>query len=155
MRSRYHSVLCAFLGHVLLGLFRNRNTRNRRYLCSFGGYSVFGMKGISFRSFCSKMNRMEGIRFTRNIQNTRSFGKFLAGNPCSATDTQVRTQTGSSGHLRYGYSVSRSRSVLFEIEIPCILLFLNRNKNSQNSPKIVPAINPRYTRGCRIGKINK
>ena len=35
-------------------------------------------------------------------------------------------------------SVSRSetcRSVLFEIEIPCILLFLNRNKNSQNSPK--------------------
>ena len=35
-------------------------------------------------------------------------------------------------------SVSRSetcRSVLFEIEIPCILVFLNRNKNSQNSPK--------------------
>ena len=35
-------------------------------------------------------------------------------------------------------SVSRSetrRNVLFEIEIPCILLFLNRNKNSQNSPK--------------------
>ena len=29
----------------------------------------------------SRMNRMEGIRFTRNIQNTRSFGKFLAGNP--------------------------------------------------------------------------
>ena len=25
------------------------------------------------------MNRMEGIRFTRNRQNTRSFGKFLAG----------------------------------------------------------------------------
>ena len=24
---------------------------------------------------------MEGMRFTRNIQNTRSFGKFLAGNP--------------------------------------------------------------------------
>ena len=29
------------------------------------------------------------------------------------------------------------RSVLFEIEIPCILLFLNRNKNSQNIPKRV------------------
>ena len=29
----------------------------------------------------SRMNRMEGIRFTRNTQNTRSFGKFLAGNP--------------------------------------------------------------------------
>ena len=42
------------LGRVLLGLFRNRNTRNRRYLCSFGSYSVFGMNGISFpRSFCS------------------------------------------------------------------------------------------------------
>ena len=37
------------LGRVLLGLFRNRNTRNRRYLCSFGSYSVFGMNGISFR----------------------------------------------------------------------------------------------------------
>ena len=42
------------LGCVLLGLFRNRNTRNRRYLCSFGSYSVFGMNGISLRSFCSR-----------------------------------------------------------------------------------------------------
>ena len=24
---------------------------------------------------------MEGMRFTRNKQNTRSFGKFMAGNP--------------------------------------------------------------------------
>ena len=45
-----------------------------RYLCS-----VFGMNGISFRSF--RMNRMKGIRFARKRQNTRSFGKFLAGNP--------------------------------------------------------------------------
>ena len=29
----------------------------------------------------SRMNRIKGIRFTRNTQNTRSFGKFLAGNP--------------------------------------------------------------------------
>ena len=29
----------------------------------------------------SRMNRMNGIRFTRNRQNTRSFGKFLLGNP--------------------------------------------------------------------------
>ena len=42
------------LGHVLLGLFRNRITRNRRYSCSFGSYSVFGMNGMSFRSFCSR-----------------------------------------------------------------------------------------------------
>ena len=42
------------LGRVLLGLFRNRNTRNRRYLCSVGSYSVFGINGIPFRSFCSR-----------------------------------------------------------------------------------------------------
>ena len=29
----------------------------------------------------SKMNRMNGIQFTRNAQNTRSLGKILAGNP--------------------------------------------------------------------------
>ena len=29
----------------------------------------------------SRMNRMEGTRFTRNRQNTRSFRKFFAGNP--------------------------------------------------------------------------
>ena len=28
------------LGRVLLGLFRKRNARNRRYLCSFGSYSI-------------------------------------------------------------------------------------------------------------------
>ena len=32
----------------------------------------------------SRMNRMEGIRFTRNVQNMRYFGKFLAGNPSHA-----------------------------------------------------------------------
>ena len=35
--------------------------------------------------------------------------------------------------LRREFSVFRM-SVLLEIEIPCILLFLNRNRNSQNSP---------------------
>ena len=41
------------------------------------------MNGISFLHSApdSLMNRMNGIRFTRNRQNTRSFGKFLAGNP--------------------------------------------------------------------------
>ena len=34
------------LGRVLLGLFRYRNTRNRRYLCSFGSYSGIGILGI-------------------------------------------------------------------------------------------------------------
>ena len=32
----------------------------------------------------SRMNGMNGIRFARNRQNTRSFGKFLAGNPTRA-----------------------------------------------------------------------
>ena len=40
---------------------------------------------MSFRSVNSApdstMNRMEGMRFTRIKQNTRSFRKFLAGNP--------------------------------------------------------------------------
>ena len=31
------------------------------------------------------MNRMEGMRYTRNIQNTRSFMNFLAGNPTRPT----------------------------------------------------------------------
>ena len=29
----------------------------------------------------SRMNRMEGMPLTQNRQNTRSFGKFLVGNP--------------------------------------------------------------------------
>ena len=41
---------------------------------------------------------------------------------------------GGKSYAADGYSVFRRR-VLFEIEIPCILLFLIRNKNSQNSPK--------------------
>ena len=120
-------VLCIiFLGRVLLGLFPDRNTRNRQYLCSFRSYSVFGINGISLSAPDSRMNRMEGLRFTRNRQNTRSFGKMLAGNR-RYSSSQVTSD-----------SVSRSetcRSVLFEIEIPCILLFLNWNKISQNSPK--------------------
>ena len=35
-----------------------------------------------------------------------------------------------SGQLRLGIPFPDIRSLLFEIEIPCILLFLNRNKNS-------------------------
>ena len=78
----------------------------------------------------SRMNRMEGMWCTR------SFGKFLAekanaaacaGRVCRYSSSQATSD-----------SVSRSeicRSVLFKIEILCILLFLNRNKNSQISPK--------------------
>ena len=55
---------------------------------------------------------MEGMLFTRNRQNTRHFGKFLAGNPI------LRGRRYSSS-LVTPDSVSRSetcRSVLFEIE---------------------------------------
>ena len=66
------------------------NTQNRRCSFSLGSYSVFGMNVTEpFILFpISGMNRMNGIRFTRNTQNTRPFGKFLVGNPmrppCSA-----------------------------------------------------------------------
>ena len=89
----------------------------------------------------SRMNRMKGMRFTRNRQNTRSFGKFLAGNP-TRPSTPVACVDRSSEVTPD--SVSRSetgRSIVFEIEIPCILLILNRNKNSQNSPKRMHPIN--------------
>ena len=39
------------------------------------------------------MNRMVGMRFTRNSQNTRSFGKFVAGNPAHPTDAAGRVDT--------------------------------------------------------------
>ena len=53
-----------YLWCVLLELFRNRITRNRRCSCSFGSYSVFGMNGISFCSFCSRSHH------ERNERNT-------------------------------------------------------------------------------------
>ena len=60
----------------------------------------------------SRMNsieHVEGMRFTRNRQNTRSFGKFLAGNParplCSPTLKCLRRYSSS---LVTSDSVSRS-----------------------------------------------
>ena len=78
---------------------------------------------------------MEGIQFSWNRQNTHSFGKFLAGNPTRPLSPIAPGRHGSSQVTSAMGSVSRSRSVLFEIEILCIQLFLNRNKNSKNSPK--------------------
>ena len=73
---------------------------------------------------------MEGMRCTR------SFWEIFGGkaNP-AARAGRVRRYSSSQATSDF---VSRSEtcmSVLFEIEIPCILLFLNRNKNSHNSPK--------------------
>ena len=47
-------VLCVFRARPSLGLFRNRITPKRRCSCSFRSYSVFGMNGMIFRSFCSR-----------------------------------------------------------------------------------------------------
>ena len=74
---------------------------------------------------------MERMRLTRNRQNTRFGGKSYA----AACAGRVRRHISSQVICN---SVSRSetcRSVLFEIEIPCILLFLNRSNNSHNSLK--------------------
>ena len=54
--------MTSFLGRILFGLFGNKNTRNRRYLCSFGSCSIFGMNGISFRSLGT---------FTPQVDHTR------------------------------------------------------------------------------------
>ena len=78
---------------------------------------------------------MEGMWFTRNRQNTRSFGKILAGNP-----TRPPTPVTCADIVVLGsppIPFPDLKRVLFEIEIPCVLLFLNQNKNSQNSPKIM------------------
>ena len=52
---------------VFLGLFRNRITRNRRYSCSFGNYSVFGMNGISF---CSRKQNKQNERNTVQLRGS-------------------------------------------------------------------------------------
>ena len=63
----------------------------------FVARAVFGMNGISRHSVHSapdsRTNRMEGIRFTRNRQNTRSFGKILSGNPTRPPCSQSRSQS--------------------------------------------------------------
>ena len=81
---------------------------------------------------------MEGMWFTRNRQNTCSFGHFWpVGGKSYAAARAGRVRRYSSSQVTSD-SVSRSetcRSVLFQIEILCMLLFLNQNNNSQNSPK--------------------
>ena len=67
---------------------------------------------------------MKGMRFTRNRQNTRSFGKFLAGNPTRPSAPVACVDRSSQVTPN---SVSRSetcRGIVFKIEIPCILLIL-------------------------------
>ena len=77
---------------------------------------------------------MEGMRFTRNTQNTlyAFFGNIFGGKSYAATDVVVLR----SHPIRFP-DLKHVGAFFFEIEITCILdlLFLNRNKNSRNSPK--------------------
>ena len=125
---------------------RNRitGTRNRRYSCSFGSYSVFGMNGISFfhsaPDMYSRKNRMNGIRFTWNMQNMCSFGKFLAGNPTWLPVLVAWLLVGrrSSFEVTSAMSIQFSEwmSIFFKIEIQRILLFLNQNSTKRTHPKL-------------------
>ena len=44
----------------------------------------------------SRMNRIDGIRFTQNRQNTHSFGKMLSGNPLRLLSPVAPGRYGSS-----------------------------------------------------------
>ena len=60
----------------------------------------------------SRMNRMEGIRFTRNRRNRHSFGKFLAVNP---TRPLARADSSFKVTSAMGIPFPDFRSVLFEV----------------------------------------
>ena len=61
-------------GHVLLVLFWNRNTQNRRYSCSFRTNSVFGMNNAAIQSALDcTMYRTPLTQKKRNYVLTRRF----------------------------------------------------------------------------------
>ena len=105
------------------------------FFWNYSGIGILGIDGICVLLGVipdSRMNRMEGIRFTRNRQNTRSlfwenfWRKILRGRSRqSRLAGMVVPRSPPPWVFRF-----QIWSVLFEIGIPCILLFLNRNKNS-------------------------
>ena len=64
---------------------------------------------------------MEGMRFTQNRQNTRSFGKFLAGNPTRPPAPVAAVFRFEKIGMEMRSRSETCSSVLFESEIPCIL----------------------------------
>ena len=94
-----HSILRSILDPTLKKLLVDQlNSTKGAFFWDYSGIGILGIDGISvllgaipFSEWMeyhsvhsapgSRMNRMEGMRFTRNRQNTRSFGNFLAGNP--------------------------------------------------------------------------
>ena len=95
------TALCSWAGHlgrVLLGLLRNRNTQNRRYLCSFGSYSVHSAPG-------SRMNRMKeycllGIDRIRVLLGN-VWREILCGYPLRSRAQIYQF----SGHLRFRFQI--------------------------------------------------
>ena len=122
---------------------------SERWILGIDGIRVF-LGAIPFSEWTeyhsgTRMNRMNGIRITWNTQNARSFGKFLAGKPTRPPAPVVWLPVGrrSSSQVTSAMSIPFSEwmSVLLEIEIPCILLFLHWNRNNQNSPKRIHSKN--------------
>ena len=72
---------------------------------------------------------MEGIRFTRNRQNSYAFSWEIFGGKSYAT-ARARRHSSSQVTSAMGIPFPDFENVLFEIEIPFILFFLNRNKKS-------------------------
>ena len=80
-------------------------------------------------------NPTAGLSSTVACFNIGSFGKFLAGNPTRppAPVAWLPIVRRSSSQVTSDMNIPFSE--WNECSSPCILLFLNRNRNSQNSPK--------------------
>ena len=104
-----------------------------------------GMEIGCFRRRCALCKTLKSTKsFSSSSLNSFVFAKFrkiedmakklvIMANtfsPCLLTLKCVRIHSSSQVTVAIRNTFPDFRSVLFEIEIPCILLFLNRNKNS-------------------------
>lgn len=83
-------------------------------------------------SFVLKTNWTASIKL-------RSLENFLGESVCAALSTKLKA-------FVLSFSLSRAFYFFWEFYIPWILLFLNRNKNCQNSPRIRPKYAVTYNR---------
>ena len=87
------------------------------------------------------MNGMEGMRLTQKTEYA-FFWEIFGGKSYAAARANCGwLSVEKNWNGKSDPDLKHVGAVLFEIEIPCILLFLNRNKNSQNSPK---RMQPKY-----------
>ena len=120
LRVIQHALYCGIffskkegISRFLWRLYGNRNTRNRRYSCSFGTFSIFGMNRIVLRSFCLRH---------QNSSESTEYGL-------------LRTEGIVFFWKRFRFNRNRQNYILLGTDILCILLFLNWNENSQNCSK--------------------